>query len=38
MDRRGAQVVSVGVAEGRKRRLERDLSQFRQDSNSNTGC
>ena len=38
MDRGGAQEIPFWIAESGKRRLERNFSQFCQDSESNSGC
>jgi hypothetical protein len=38
MDGGGAQAVPARIAEGRGRRLERNIEKLREDSHANAGC
>jgi len=38
VDGGGAQAVPAGIAEGRERRLERNIEKLREDSHANAGC
>jgi hypothetical protein len=38
MDGGGAQAVPARIAEGRERRLERNIEKLREDSHANAGC